>query len=128
MLEESALTEQVIGAVIEVHRHLGPGLLESAYQKCLARELRLRDMEFQTEVALPVEYKDMRLETGFRLDFLVARKVIIEVKSVESVGPVHEAQLLTYLRLSGCPVGLLINFNVPVLKNGIIRRVMTRNQ
>ncbi len=127
MLEESALTEQVIGSAIEVHRHWGPGLLETAYQKCLAREFRLRDIEFQAEVALPVEYKGIRLETGFRLDFLVAGRIIIEVKSVESIGAVHEAQLLTYLRLSGCPVGLLINFNVPVLKKGILRCVMTKN-
>ncbi len=128
MLEEAALTEQVIGAAIEVHRHLGPGLLESAYLKCLARELRLREILFQTEVTLPVEYKGLRLESGFRIDVLVAEKVIIEVKSVEKIEPVHEAQLLTYLRLSGCPVGLLINFNVPVLKSGIIRRAMTNNQ
>lgn len=127
MLEESALTEQIIGAAIEVHRHLGPGLLESAYQKCLARELRLREILFQTEVTLPVEYKGLRLESGFRIDVLVSEKVIIEVKSVEKIESVHEAQLLTYLRLSGCPVGLLINFNVPVLKSGIIRRAMTNN-
>ena len=127
MLEESKLTEQVIGAAIEVHRHLGPGLLESAYQKCRARELRIREIEFQTEVMLPVEYKGLRLETGYRLDFLVARKIVIEVKSFETIEPVHEAQLLTYLRLSGCPVGLLINFNVPVLKDGILRRAMTRH-
>ena len=127
MLEESALTEQIIGAAIEVHRHLGPGLLESAYQKCLARELRLREILFQTVVTLPVEYKGLRLESGFRIDVLVSEKVIIEVKSVEKIESVHEAQLLTYLRLSGCPVGLLINFNVPVLKSGIIRRAMTNN-
>ena len=99
-LHHSNITEAVIGAAIEVHRQLGPGLLESAYQRCLARELSLRKLMFEKEVSVPIEYKGIRLETGYRLDFLVEEVVVIEVKSVDAVEPVHEAQLLTYLRLS----------------------------
>ena len=119
------LTHQIIGAAIEVHKHLGPGLLEAAYQSCLARELSIREILFQKEISIPLEYKGMRVEPGYRLDFVVEQKVIIEVKAVESVLPVHEAQLLTYLKLTNLPVGLIINFHVPVLKDGIIRRVYT---
>lgn len=118
------LTEQIIGASIEVHRHLGAGLLESAYRKCLVHELGLRNLAVQTEVALGIAYKGMELESGYRLDILVEDQVIVEVKAVEAVVPVHQAQLLSYLRLSGYRVGLLINFNVPVLREGIKRVVV----
>ncbi|MBI3666547.1 MAG: 3-deoxy-manno-octulosonate cytidylyltransferase [Acidobacteria bacterium] len=118
------LTQSIIGAAIEVHRALGPGLLESAYLECLCRELAARRIPFVRQVSLPVEYKGVALECGYRLDLLVADKVVLEVKAVEGILPVHEAQLLTYLRLGGWKVGLLINFNVPVLKQGIRRRVL----
>ena len=124
MLYEKELTDRIIGAAIEVHRALGPGLLESAYQACLAREFSLRRVAFEREKPLPVEYKGVQLDCSYRLDFLVNDKVVVELKAVENVHPIHEAQLLTYLRLSGCRVGLLINFNVPVLKDGITRRVL----
>ena len=124
MLHEEALTEQIIGALIEVHRTLGPGLLESAYQACTAREFALRGFPFEQELPLPLEYKGVRVDCGYRLDFMVAGKVIVELKTVEAFQPVHEAQLLTYLRLTGCKVGLLVNFNVPVLKHGIKRMVL----
>ena len=118
------LTHEVIGAAIEVHRKLGPGLLESAYRKCLCRELMLRGIPYKKEEPLPLEYKGIRLECGYRVDILVAGIVAVEVKSVEALAPIHEAQLLTYLRLGGWRVGLLINFNVVVLKNGIHRKIM----
>ncbi len=118
------ITGAVIGAGIEVHRSLGPGLLESVYHECLARELVLRKIPFRKEWPLPLEYKGTRLECGYRLDLLVANAVVVEVKSVESISPIHEAQLLTYLRLGGWNVGLIINFNVVVLKDGIRRRVL----
>jgi len=123
-LYEKELTEQIIGAAIEVHRALGPGLLESAYQSCLAQELALRELPFEKEKPLRVSYKGTRLDCGYRLDFVVAQKVVLEIKAVETIHPVHEAQLLTYLKLTGCRVGLLINFNVPVLVHGIRRRVL----
>ena len=123
-MDVNELTEQIIGAAIEVHRHLGPGLLESAYQRCLARELTLRNIPFQPERQLPVEYKGVLLDCGYRLDLLVAEQVVVEVKAVEKLDKIYEAQLLTYLRLGGWKVGLLINFNVPVLKDGIKRRVL----
>ncbi|MGH9900260.1 MAG: GxxExxY protein [Pyrinomonadaceae bacterium] len=118
------VTEAIIGAAIEVHRTLGPGLLESAYHECLYRELNVRGIPFEREHPLPVEYQGTRLECGYRLDLLVARSVVVEVKSVEALAPVHEAQLLTYLRLGGWRVGLLINFNVAVLKQGIRRKIL----
>ena len=124
MLYERELTAQIIGAAIEVHRELGPGLLESAYQACLARELSLRGLPFMQEKPLPVEYKGTPVDCGYRLDFLVDSKVIVELKAVDALAPVHEAQLLTYLKLTGCRVGLLINFYVPVLKDGIKRLVL----
>ncbi len=124
MYHEKELTGQIIGAAIEVHRELGPGLLESVYQTCLARELALRKVPYEQEKSLPVEYKGMLLDCGYRLDFVVADKVIVELKAVDKVRPVHQAQLLTYLKLTGCKVGLLINFNVPILKNGIKRLVL----
>jgi GxxExxY protein len=124
MLYEKELTEQIIAAAIEVHRHLGPGLLEATYQACLAQEFKLRGLPFEQEKPLPVEYKGVKVDCGYRLDFIVAGKVIIELKAVDEIHPVHEAQLLTYLKLTGCRIGLLINFNVPVLKDGIKRRVL----
>jgi GxxExxY protein len=124
MLYEEELTEKIIGAAIEVHRALGPGLLESIYQACLAKEFVLRGLKFVEQKPLPVEYKGLRLESGYRLDFLVEDKVIVELKAVDSMHAVHEAQLLTYLKLTRCKVGLLINFNVAVLKNGIVRKVL----
>ncbi len=118
------LTREIIGAAIEVHRNLGPGLLESAYRKCLMRELFLRGIPFKREWPLPLEYKGIQLECGYRMDILVADAVVVETKSVEALAPIHEAQLLTYLRLGGWKVGLLFNFNVVVLKSGIRRRVL----
>ena len=118
------ITRDVIGAAIGVHRVLGPGLLESAYQECLCQELILRGIPFERQVPLPVEYRGIRLECGYRLDILVAGLVVVEVKSVEAIAPIHEAQLLTYLRLGGWNVGLLMNFNVVVSKDGIRRRVL----
>ncbi len=120
----NVLTREIIGAAIEVHRHLGPGLLESAYQRCLARELALRDIPFKSEWPLPFEYKGLRMRCGYRIDILVADEVVVETKSVETIAAVHQAQLLTYMRLGGWKIGLLINFNVLVLKNGICRRVL----
>lgn len=121
MTVHAKTTEAIIGAAIEVHRTLGPGLLESAYQKCLAREFELRQIPFQKELILPVEYKGILADTGYRLDFVVDENVIVEVKAVTAFERIHEAQLLTYLRLSNLHVGLLINFNVPVLKQGVKR-------
>lgn len=120
----SETTRGIIGAAIEVHRALGPGLLESAYAECLCRELSVRGIQFERERELPLEYKGIRLERGYRLDLLVANKVVVEVKAVEALAPIHDAQLLTYLRLGGWQVGLLINFNVEILKHGIHRRVL----
>lgn len=124
MLIHEKLTEQIIGAAIEVHRELGPGLLESAYLACMAHELSLRGISFHMEEELPVIYKGVRIDCGYRLDILVDEKVVVELKAVSEMYPVFEAQLLTYMRISNCSVGLLINFHVPVLKNGIIRRVL----
>lgn len=123
-MEPNQITEAIIGAAIEVHRTLGPGLLESAYEECLAHELTLRRVPFERQVPLPVQYKGLSLDCGYRLDLLVAQTVVVEIKAVEQLLPIHEAQLLTYMKLGGWPVGLLINFNVPVLKRGIRRRVL----
>ncbi len=124
MLYEQELTGQIIKAAIEVHRAIGPGLLGSAYQACLAREFSLQSISFEQEKPLPIEYKGVCLDCGYRLDFLVGGKVVVELKAVDEIHPIHEAQLLTYLKLTGCRVGLLINFNVPVLKRGIRRVVL----
>src|SRR5438105_3403512 len=118
------ITEQVIGAAIEVHRVLGPGLLEAAYEQCLAHELALRSVPFRKERPLPVEYKGLKLDCAYRLDFLVADLVVVEIKAVDVLTSVHEAQLLTYLQLGGWRAGLLINFCVPLLKQGIRRKVL----
>jgi GxxExxY protein len=115
------LSEAVIGAAVEIHRVLGPGLLESAYAKCLAHELSLRQIGFEREVPLPLTYKGINLECGYRLDFVVEGALVLEVKAVTALLPVHEAQLLTYLRLTGIETGLLLNFHVPVLTRGIKR-------
>jgi GxxExxY protein len=123
-MEINQITETIIGAAIEVHRSLGPGLLESAYQACLAREMALRSLSFQQEMPLHLDYKGLQLDCGYRLDFLVEQSVIVELKTVEALQPIHEAQLLTYLKLAGVKIGLLINFNVPVLKNGIKRMAL----
>lgn len=119
------LTREIIAAAIEVHRALGPGLLENAYEECLCHELHLRGFGFRRQVNLPVTYKDVRLDCGYRLDLVVDDKVVVELKAAESILPVYEAQLLTYLRLSGLRVGLLINFGAPALRRGaIIRRIV----
>jgi GxxExxY protein len=118
------ITEKIIGAAIEVHKTIGPGLLESAYEECLAHEMRIRGLHFERQVPLPVVYKGVTLDCGYRLDFLVERAVVVELKAVESLQPIHEAQVLTYLTLGGWTVGLLINFNVPVLRDGIKRVVL----
>jgi GxxExxY protein len=120
------LTEKIIGAAIEVHRHLGPGLLESAYETCLSYELEQQGLTVERQKALPLVYKDIQLDQGYRIDLLVEHKVVVELKVVEQLTPVHEAQLLSYLKFSGCPIGLLFNFNVKVLKDGIRRFIMTR--
>ena len=122
-LYQQELTGQILGAAIEVHKQPGPGLLESTYQACLCHELELRGISFECQKPLPLEYKGLRLECGYRIDLLVADLVIVEIKSVEALAPIHEAQLLTYLKLTGVKVGFLINFNVVVLKDGIRRLV-----
>ena len=124
MLLEEELTSRTLGAAIEVHKALGPGLLESAYEECLCHELRLRSLPFKRQVDLPINYKGIELSCGYRLDLIVEDSVILELKAVERLLPIHDAQLLTYLRLSGKRVGLLINFNVAVLKRGIVRKVL----
>ena len=124
MLIAKELTEAITGAAIEVHRVLGPGLLESAYEECLKHELTCRGLSFEAQVPLPVVYKGLELECGYWMDLVVEDTVVVELKAVEQLHPVHEAQRLTYLRLSGKRVGLLINFNVEVLKHGIVRRVL----
>jgi len=118
------LTQDIIGAAIAVHRVLGPVLLESAYQECLCQELAFRGIPFERQVPIPLEYRGLRLEAGYRLDILVAGRVVVEVKAIDAIAPIHEAQLLTYLRLGGWNIGLLMNFNVVVLKDGIRRRVL----
>ncbi|MFT4552522.1 MAG: GxxExxY protein [Chlamydiales bacterium] len=115
------LTSDIIGAAIEVHRHLGPGLLESTYEACLSYELRIRGLKVEQQKSMPIIYKDVMLECGYRLDLIVENQVIVEIKSVKELAPVHEAQLLSYLKLRGGGRGLLINFNVKLLKNGIRR-------
>ncbi|MEE8621750.1 MAG: GxxExxY protein [Syntrophobacteria bacterium] len=125
MLKElNKITETVIGAAMAVHRELGPGLLESAYEACMVFELADRGLAVEQQKALPVQYRDVKLDCGYRLDLLVDGRVIVELKAVEKLEPIHEAQLLSYLKLSGCKVGLLINFNVRVLKLGIRRLVL----
>jgi GxxExxY protein len=123
-LEFDELSNKVIGCAIEVHKALGPGLLESAYKQCLAREIQLGGFQVELELPLPLEYKGLKLETAYRLDMLVERKLLVEVKSVELLLPIHQSQLLTYLKLTDIKVGLLLNFNVQRLKNGMKRMVL----
>lgn len=126
-LVHAELTERVIGAAIAVHRELGPGLLESAYEACLAKELIDRRIRFQRQVELPVVYKGERIDCGYRMDLVVDGTLLVELKSIEKIVALHEAQLLTYMRLAGLPVGLIINFNVRVLKDGLVRRALTQS-
>jgi len=118
---DDPVTGQIIGACIEVHRLLGPGLLESAYEQCLCRELGLRGLPFLRQVALPVEYKGVLVDCGYRMDLVVAGSVVVEIKAVDHLQSVHLAQVLTYLKIGGYPTGLLVNFNVTVLKRGLRR-------
>jgi GxxExxY protein len=122
-MEINDVSSQVIGAAIEVHKTLGPGLLESVYEECLCRELELRKIPFERQKDLPIDYKGVKLNAGYRLDLLVDDQLIVELKSCDSLLPIYEAQLLTYLRLTGFKLGLLINFNIPLLKDGIKRIV-----
>lgn len=122
-MQLNQITENIIGAAIDVHRALGPGLLESAYEACLAFELAQHGLKVEQQKPLPIVYREVRLDCGYRLDLLVEGQVIVEIKAVDNLLPIHQAQLLSYLKLSGCKVGLLINFNVQVLKNGV-RRVV----
>ena len=123
-MEFDDLSNRLIGCAIEVHRFLGPGLLESAYEQCLAYELNRSGIAFQLRHPQPVQYKDIRLDCGFRIDILVVKQLIVELKSVEAVKPIHEAQLLTYMKLADVKIGLLINFNNTRLKDGIKRFVL----
>jgi GxxExxY protein len=127
MLEESELTGRIIGCAMKVHSVLGPGLLESAYQLCLIHELKLNGLETKSELTLPIVYDGARLDAGYRLDILVEEAVVVEVKAVEEIAPIHKAQLISYLKLGGFPVGLLINFNVVHLRDGISRAYPDRS-
>jgi GxxExxY protein len=122
-MRDLELTHGVIGAAIDIHRTLGPGLLEAVYEECLAKEFSLRDIPYERQKPIPLVYKDLKLECGYRLDFLVGKRIVVEIKSIDAIAPIHETVMLTYLRLSQSPIGLLINFNVPVLKDGIRRYV-----
>jgi GxxExxY protein len=123
-MTDKEITHEIIGAAIEVHKRLGPGLLESADEECLLYELRLRNLKVDRQKGLPVVYKEVKLDCGYRLDLLVEDRVVVELKSVEGLAPIHEAIILTYLRLSGQRIGLLINFNVTVLKDGVRRFIV----
>jgi GxxExxY protein len=127
-MTENQITEIVIGCAITVHSALGPGLLESAYEACLMHELGLKEIQFTGQKALPLIYKDVKLECGYRADFLVENKVIVEVKSVDALHDIHLAQVITYLKLSNCSIGLLLNFNVLKMKDGIKRVANKYNQ
>jgi GxxExxY protein len=123
-MEFDQLSKEVIGCALEVHKNLGPGLLESTYEQCLAYELGLARIPFKSQQPIPVLYKDIKLDCGYRVDLLVDRELIVELKSVDKILPIHQTQLLTYMKLANISVGLLINFNVTVLKNGITRMVL----
>ena len=123
-MEINKLTEIIIGASIEVHKALGPGLLESAYEECLCYELRLKSLRYDRQRQLPLTYKGIQLDCGYRIDLFVEERVIVELKTIDKLSPIHDAQLLTYMKLANSSVGLLINFNVPVLKNGVRRKVL----
>ena len=118
------VTDAIIGAAMEVHRALGPGLLESTYEMCLCRELSIRGLSFKRQVPIPVEYKGVKLDCGFRADIVVDNTILVEIKAIESLAAIHDAQLLSYLKLGGCKIGLLINFNVELLKHGVQRHVL----
>lgn len=122
-MDINRLSSEIIGAAIEVHKNLGPGLLESVYEQCLCHELNIRQLSFEAQKPLPVVYKGKKLDCGFRLDIIVEDIIIIELKSCDRLEPIHTAQLLTYLKLSNLNLGLLLNFNVPVMKDGIVRVV-----
>ena len=124
MKKLNELTEAIIGAAMEVHRALGPGLLESTYEMCLCQELSLRGIPFQRQVPIPVEYKGVKLDCGYRADIVIEGTILLEIKAIDSLLPIHDAQLLTYLRLGGWQIGLLINFNVELLKHGLRRKVL----
>ena len=123
-MTDNEITHEIIGAAIEVHKLLGPGLLESAYEACLCHEFAIRKIGFQKQKPVPLVYKEIKLDCGFRLDLLVEQRVVVELKSVDALAPIHEAIMLTYLRLSGHTLGLLINFNVSILKEGVRRFIM----
>jgi GxxExxY protein len=121
MSKENEISGAIIGAAIEVHKHLGPGLLESAYEECLAHEMSLRGMPFERQKPLPVIYKGTQLDCGYRLDFLVEETVVVELKAIDKLLPIHQAQAITYLKLTRCKLALLLNFNVQLMRNGIKR-------
>jgi len=123
-MNSNSLSQTIIGSCIEVHKELGPGLLESTYEQCLAHELNLRGINFRLQQSMPVNYKGIKLDCGYRIDLVVEETIILELKSVQSINDVHKAQLLTYMKLSGMKIGLLINFNVTKLVNGIKRFVL----
>lgn len=123
-MDLNQVTERIIGAAIEVHRETGAGLLESAYEECLCHELNLIGLKYVRQLPLPVRYKGMQLDCGYRVDLLIENEIVLEIKSIKGIDPIHEAQLITYLRLGGWRVGLIINFNVTVLKDGIRRKVL----
>ncbi len=123
-MEVDRISEIIIGAAIDVHKALGPGLLKSAYEECLFYELNIRNLTVNRQVNLPVTYKEVQIDIGYRLDLLVENKVVVELKAVDKLMSIHDAQLLTYMKLVDCTVGLLINFNVPVLKQGLRRKVL----
>jgi len=124
MLQQEELTEKLIACAMEVHKHLGPGLLESAYEECYCHELKLQNVPVERQRSLPLEYKGIKLDCGYRMDVVADGKVVVEVKCVENILPIHEAQLLTYLRLSGIRVGLILNFYSRLIKEGIKRLVL----
>ena len=123
-MTDNEITHEIIGAAIEVHKLLGPGLLESACKACLCHEFAIRKISFQKQKPIPLVYKEIKLDCGFRLDLLVEKRIVVELKSVDALAPIHEAIMLTYLRLSGHKLGLLVNFNVSILKEGIRRFIM----
>jgi GxxExxY protein len=125
---DKQLTHEIIGAAIAVHKELGPGLLEALYEECLCHELQLRGVQFDRQKPIPVVYKGSKLDCGYRADIVVCGRVIVEVKAIAAIAPIHDAVMLTYLRLSGCKIGLLINFHSPVLKDGIRRYVWKYDQ
>ena len=123
-MEINQITEKIIGCAIEVHKQLGPGLLESAYEECLFYELKNAGLEVKKQLALPLVYKEIKLDAGYRIDLLIENKVIVEIKSVDALAEIHKAQLMTYMKLANIKVGLLMNFNVTKLKEGIIRWII----